>query len=707
MSLKRILSGVILACLVLTLSPAAVFAVDDEYSAATEGELRAAVEALNKNGGEITVRLTDDIEMTSGSYLNVSKGTLTILGEGKTICFSSRAISISGDAVVNLGASDYRESLTLVSNDDTNPVIFIGSEATLNMYDAVSIQDSTSAGTAAGVQVNDKGTFNMYGGAIQNCHNPYSVAGGVYIDGNAKFNMYDGLIDNCSGVHGGAVGVSGAAPIGPVVNGSAAFHMYGGEIKNSVDKYLGGGGICAYTVQPISIIIDGGKITGCSGIGSGGKYGYGGAVFIYTTSEDALVQINAGEISGNQAVIGGGMFVYAGNVSVADGVKLYNNTATVGGDDIYNNGANVTLGQVAGGLTLAPCGQAIDGWYYDDEPRYSTSECDETASDSMRPYTKTGIADTTEYGLKAAHGVLPVEYRAEFYYDNQIDESLSISDRGAEGTVITADKLIGEHEVKVGYVFDHADQASLTLTKGQENVIKLYFKTETKYDYTIQYYLDGKLEASFTETGASASAQLSEIPDKCPEGYEKGKVEYGPIVQPAEGKPGRFTVEVYYTKIVTYTVTYTDGVDDEVIFEDKTFGQLKNGDKTPAFGEEPVRQGYTFAGWTPSVSETISGDAAYTATWTAIPVVDDPDDPELPTEPTESPEPTEPDTEPSKPEKLPESENTEPESGDTQKEAPKTGSDPFVSLWITLLLISGCAATGLNIYLTKRANHSR
>lgn len=237
--------------------------------------------------------------------------------------------------------------------------------------------------------------------------------------------------------------------------------------------------------------------------------------------------------------------------------------------------------------------------------------------------------------------------------------------------MITADKLIGEHEVKVGYVFDHADQASLTLTKGQENVIKLYFKTETKYGYTIQYYLDGKLEASFTETGASASAQLSEIPDKCPEGYEKGKVEYGPIVQPAEGKPGRFTVEVYYTKIVTYTVTYTDGVDDEVIFEDKTFGQLKNGDKTPAFGEEPVRQGYTFAGWTPSVSETISGDAAYTATWTAIPVVDDPDDPELPTEPTESPEPTEPDTEPSKPENCPNQRTPNQKAATHKKRRPK------------------------------------
>ena len=92
-------------------------------------------------------------------------------------------------------------------------------------------------------------------------------------------------------------------------------------------------------------------------------------------------------------LIGGGVLVYAGNASIADGAELYNNEVTADGDN--HHGANVTLGQVTGGMTLAPCGQAIDGWYYDDEPRSSTGECDELAADSMRPCTNTGIADTT------------------------------------------------------------------------------------------------------------------------------------------------------------------------------------------------------------------------------------------------------------------------------------------------------------------------
>lgn len=40
--------------------------------------------------------------------------------------------------------------------------------------------------------------------------------------------------------------------------------------------------------------------------------------------------------------------------------------------------------------------------------------------------------------------------------------------------------------------------------------------------------------------------------------------------------------------IITYTVTYTDGVDDEVIFEDQVTTDLSDGDATPAFNGTPA-----------------------------------------------------------------------------------------------------------------------
>ena len=65
----------------------------------------------------------------------------------------------------------------------------------------------------------------------------------------------------------------------------------------------------------------------------------------------------------------------------------------------------------------------------------------------------------------------------------------------------------------------------------------------------------------------------------------------------------------------TYTVTYTDGVEGEVIFENQSTDGLLYGDETPAFKGELTRKGYVFYGWTPAVKETVTGDAIYTATW--------------------------------------------------------------------------------------------
>lgn len=67
----------------------------------------------------------------------------------------------------------------------------------------------------------------------------------------------------------------------------------------------------------------------------------------------------------------------------------------------------------------------------------------------------------------------------------------------------------------------------------------------------------------------------------------------------------------------TFTVTYTDGVEDAVIFNDQATSGLLAGDATPAMAD-PVREGYRFDGWEPAVSETVSADTTYTAKWTKL-----------------------------------------------------------------------------------------
>ena len=64
-----------------------------------------------------------------------------------------------------------------------------------------------------------------------------------------------------------------------------------------------------------------------------------------------------------------------------------------------------------------------------------------------------------------------------------------------------------------------------------------------------------------------------------------------------------------------YTVSYTDGVENEEIFADQVYGNLLSGTATPAFNGTPTRAGYKFLGWEPTVAETVTESATYVAQW--------------------------------------------------------------------------------------------
>ena len=85
-----------------------------------------------------------------------------------------------------------------------------------------------------------------------------------------------------------------------------------------------------------------------------------------------------------------------------------------------------------------------------------------------------------------------------------------------------------------------------------------------------------------------------------------------------------------------FTITYTDGVENEEIFADQKHTVVKDS-KTPAFNGTLVREGYTFTGWSPAIASKVTADATYTAQWEKDAEDPKPEDPK-----PEDPKPEEP-----------------------------------------------------------------
>ena len=407
---------------------------EDVIEVSDAAGFNAVIADLNANGGSKTIKLTADVALTQQNP-QIKKGELTILGEGHTLTVS---ISVLQDGKLNLGKDGYDKTLDMPPGKSDLCVVNTDGNGQLNIYDGVTIRDCTRAGQAGGITSFGNSVINMYGGTITNCAS-HAVAGGIYLDQHSVFNMYGGTISNCTGLIGGAVGLSGGSPIGPSTAGPVSFNMYDGTIENCSSTYYGGGAVCcAYSSYPVTFNMkggtiknceaknggtynygggavyilslsdftfhmDGGTITGCDSTNS--RYGYGGAVMIYTSGSGSDIKFTKGTITKNSGNYGGGIFLWKGSATIADGFSLHNNTATGAGDDIYNNAQAVNLGTVDTSATLESCGHPITGWYEDAEKRWNYTGCG-SGEEHIELFEHTGVVYSEEYGLKAAHGEL-------------------------------------------------------------------------------------------------------------------------------------------------------------------------------------------------------------------------------------------------------------------------------------------------------------
>ena len=106
------------------------------------------------------------------------------------------------------------------------------------------------------------------------------------------------------------------------------------------------------------------------------------------------------------------------------------------------------------------------------------------------------------------------------------------------------------------------------------------------------------------------------------QGWKLGETDIIPNSKVPMVEGGLTFVGIWTSEIITpeppvtyYTVTYTDGVENEEVFADQIFRGLKSGAETPAYVGDLIRDGYTFAGWNPTVSATVTENVTYTAQW--------------------------------------------------------------------------------------------
>lgn len=249
-----------------------------------------------------------------------------------------------------------------------------------------------------------------------------------------------------------------------------------------------------------------------------------------------------------------------------------------------------------------------------------------------------------------------------------IEDTYNVSDPERKGTAYTciltvnAKDYVAKYsaEENVGpHTLDDRDSKTIELTWNGEK----WTAAETSVTFNVKCelltvtYTDGvKGEEVFADVvykdipyGTSTPAFGTKDPTR--KGYKF--VGWEPEV--AETVTKNVTYTAKWEKL--YTVTYTDGVKGKA-FKDQVYSDLEAGTATPKFDGKPTRKGYTFTGWSPKVTDTVTKDVTYVAQWKSV------------------------------------------KNG--KDNIPKTGDSEIVMVLGSVLLFSFCGAAAVSVYDRKR-----
>ena len=167
------------------------------------------------------------------------------------------------------------------------------------------------------------------------------------------------------------------------------------------------------------------------------------------------------------------------------------------------------------------------------------------------------------------------DYKIEYYYDGQIDNTLIETGKDVKGKEITVSDESIKNNAKEGYSFVNTDPSTrkIVISSSEENVIKVYYVTDEnqtkELSYTVEYYKDGKKVENDTQV-VTETKQVLESDTLTVEkgeinvtnkyvGYKFEKTNPETIPNYIEDKG---VIKVYYvfdesqTKELSYTVEY-------------------------------------------------------------------------------------------------------------------------------------------------------
>ena len=288
---KRLISILLMCCMVLTLLPVQALAEDSAYTVGEDTGVSAR--ALARTAG--TKLKADNIATYIANGLG--SGVYT-LAEDVTI---SGTLRVTGEATVDLNGYVLRYD---EAAETPGSIFRVAGGKTLTLTDSrpeAKHEDETLP--AGGLITGGEGYRRDYGAGQS-----YSYyGGGVYVEAGASFELAGGTIYAC-GVRDGAEYAYG----GGIYAEGGSVTMTGGAIRNcvvSTDYSASGGAIYA---KAGSVTMSGGVISGCSAMSGGGISASGGTV-----------RITGGRIENCKASErGGGLFVrsHADQISVLDAV---------------------------------------------------------------------------------------------------------------------------------------------------------------------------------------------------------------------------------------------------------------------------------------------------------------------------------------------------------------------------------------------------